>query len=126
MPLFDLFWTMLMLFLFIAWIAVLITVVGDVLGRKDIGGGLKAMWILIMTIVPWIGVLAYLFTAGNDMATRRMEAAKAEEEAMAEYIRQAAGTQASPADELRKLHELKTSGLLTDEEFAAQKASLLA
>lgn len=125
MPLFDLFWTMLVLFLFIAWITVVISVLGDVLRRDDIGGGLKAMWIFILIAVPWFGVLGYLFTAGDGMASRRAEAAKAQEEAMQAYIRQAAGSDTSTADELRKLSELKESGLLTDEEFSAQKAKLL-
>lgn len=126
MPLFDLFWTMLLLFLFIAWVTVVISVLGDVLRRDDIGGGLKAMWIFILIAVPWFGVLGYLFTAGDGIAKRRLEAARAREDAMQAYIRQASGSHTSTADELRKLSELKESGLLTDEEFSTQKAKLLA
>lgn len=125
MPLFDLFWSMLVLFLFIAWVSVVILVLGDVLKRDDIGGGLKAMWIFILIVVPWFGLLGYLFTAGEGIAERKSEAAKEQERALQAYIREAASSHPSTADELRKLSELNESGLLTDEEFSRQKARLL-
>lgn len=128
MPLFDLFWAMLWLFLFIAWIAALISVLGDVFRRTDMGGGLKAMWVALLILLPWVGVLAYFITAGDGIARRRAEDARAQEEAIDEYIRQAAGagSASSAADELQKLAELRDAGVLTDEEFAAQKSRLLA
>jgi hypothetical protein len=42
-----------------------------------------------------------------------------------EQTREAASSNAGPADELRKLAEIRDQGILTDEEFAAQKAKLL-
>ena len=127
MPLFDLFWAMLWFFLFVAWISALISVLGDVFRRDDMGGGLKAMWVLLLIVLPWVGVLAYLITAGEGFAKRRAAAARAEAEARQAYIRRAAGgAETSPAAELEKLSALKASGVLTDEEFAAQKAKLLA
>ena len=127
MPLFDIFWAMLWLFLFITWIAALISVLGDVFRRRDMGGGLKALWVALLILLPWVGVLAYFITAGDGIARRRAEEARDEQDAIEAYIRDAAGGDAvSPADELRKLAELRDQGVLTEDEFAAQKARLLA
>jgi hypothetical protein len=48
------------------------------------------------------------------------------EKAQKEYIQSVAGSSASSADELAKLGDLKAKGVLSDEEFAAQKAKILA
>lgn len=126
MPLFDLFWAMLWFFLYVAWLSVLITVLGDVFRRDDMSGGLKALWVLLLIILPFAGVFGYLITAGDGFVKRRSEAARAQARARQEYIRRAAGGgEASAAAELEKLSELKASGVLTDAEFAAQKAKLL-
>ena len=125
MPLFDLFWTMLMLFLWIAWIWVVIAVVMDIFRNHETNGLTKAFWVLFVIILPWLGVLVYLIANGDSMAERGMAVTQRNEEATQAYIRYAAGT-SSPADELQKLAQLRDSGVITDEEFASQKASLLA
>jgi hypothetical protein len=124
MPLFDLFWSMLWFFLFIAWIWVLISVIGDIFRSRDIGGAAKAFWVIFVMVIPWLGVLAYLVARGDSMADRAIAAAQANEEAARAYIQEAAGS--STADELKKLADLKGSGVLSDAEFEAQKARLLA
>ncbi|MBY5162510.1 SHOCT domain-containing protein [Salsipaludibacter albus] len=129
MPLLDLFWTMLMVFLFVAWIWVLISVVSDLFRDHETGGWAKAFWVLFILVIPWLGVLIYLIAKGDGMAERRVQDAKAADEAARAYIRDAAGgggTQHSVADELAKLAELRDSGTITDQEFQAQKSSLLA
>jgi HAMP domain-containing protein len=124
MPLFDLFWTMLMLFLWLAWIWVVIAVVMDIFRSDDLGGAAKALWTLFVIILPWLGVLAYLIARGQGMATRSMARAAEQEQAAQTYIREVAST--SVADELAKLSELKSSGVINEQEFNAQKARLLA
>ncbi len=125
MPLLDVFWTMLWLFLFIAWIWLLITIFADIF-RSDISGWAKAAWILFVIILPFLGVLVYLIANGGAMRDRAIEAQAAKEAAQAAYIQEAAGTSGdSTADELQKLAALHSEGALTDEEFAAQKAKLL-
>jgi len=124
MPLFDLFWSMLWFFLFIAWIWVLISVIGDIFRSRDISGASKAFWVIFVMIIPWLGVLVYLVARGDSMADRAMAAAAAHEEAARAYIQDAAGS--SAADELKKLADLKGSGVINDAEFEAQKAKLLA
>jgi len=125
MPLFDLFWAMLMLFLWVAWFSVVISVALDIFRSDDMGGGAKALWTLGVIILPWLGVLGYLIIRGEGMAMRAAERAAAQEQHARQYIREAAA-QPSTADELAKLAGLRDSGVLTDAEFAAQKAKVLA
>ena len=52
MPLFDIFWTMLYLFFFVAWIWVLFSVVTDVFRNERLGGWGKALWMLFVVFLP--------------------------------------------------------------------------
>jgi hypothetical protein len=124
MPLFDLFWAMLWFFLFVVWIWLLIAIFADIF-RSDISGWGKAGWTIFVIVVPLLGVLIYLIANGDKMQERSMEQAAAKQQAQNAYIRDAAGT-ATAADQLKTLSELHDSGKLTDNEFATQKAKLLA
>lgn len=121
----DFFWLMLWFFLWIIWIWMLIRVFGDIF-RSDMSGGAKAAWTLFVLVLPFLGVLIYLVTQGDDMRRRDKEIATALDEAQREYIRSAAATAGGTADELEKLAGLKDKGVITEEEFQTQKAKLLA
>lgn len=125
MPLLDLFFAMFWFFIYIAWIWTVVSVIGDIFRSDDLGGGGKALWVAFVIIVPWIGVVSYLIARGSGMAERNYDRAVAREEAARSYIKQAAGA-SSAADEIKKLADLKAAGALTDDEFATQKAKLLA
>ena len=124
MPLFDVFVAMLGLFLFIAWFWVVISVIADIFRAEDLSGGAKALWVIFVILIPWLGVLAYLLARGPGMAERGYQQAAAREQAARAYIQEAAGG-TSTADEIKKLADLKTSGVISDAEFEAQKAKLL-
>ena len=120
---FDIFWSIFWLFLMLAWIWVVISVLADVFRSRDIGGVVKALWVLFIILIPWLGVLAYIIVRGDQMHENQIESAKQFQDAQREYIRRLAGT--SPAAELEKLAALKAQGVLTEEEFATQKARIL-
>ena len=120
-PLLNLFWTMLMIFLFVFWIFILIQIVVDIFRSHDMGGWAKALWLIF--ILPFLGVLVYLIARGGKMQQHQVEAAKEQQQAFNSYVQQAAGT--STADQLATLAKLKDDGTLTDAEFEAQKAKLL-
>ncbi len=127
MPILDFFWTMLIFFLWIIWIWLLITVFIDVFRDKSHSGWSKALWVVFLLFIPLLGVLVYLIVRGDDMHERSIEHAAAVQKRQAEYIREVSvGGGSSSADELTKLAELHKNGVLTDDEFAAQKAKLLA
>jgi hypothetical protein len=116
---------MLFFFLFFAWIWMLISVFGDVLRSRDLSGAAKAFWAIFILVIPWLGVISYLIVRGDSMSDRVMATHQEREAAAQDYIRQAAGTP-SAADELAKLAELRSSGVLSDAEFQAQKEKILA
>ena len=123
-PILGLFWTMLIFFIWVAWIMLLFHVLVDVF-RSDMKGFSKALWAIFVIIIPWLGVLVYLIANGDDMSRRNIEAGQNQQAEMDSYIRNVAGS-GGTADEIAKLAELREQGVLSDEEFAQQKSKLLA
>ncbi len=122
-PLLNAFWTMFEFFIWILWFFLLFRVLIDIFRSSDLGGGGKAGWVIFVIILPFLGVFVYLIARGGKMHERDVKAAEQSDQAMRSYIQDAAGS--GPSDELAKLAALRDQGVLTDEEFAAQKAKLL-
>jgi len=126
-PVLDAFLTMLYFFLFIIWIWLLIMVFMDIFRSHDMGGLAKALWVIFIIILPFLGVFVYLIARGGSMHDRAAAQAAQQQKAFDQYVKQAAGTPGeTSADQLHKLADLKTQGVLTDAEFEAQKAKILA
>jgi hypothetical protein len=121
----DFFWFMLWFFLWVIWIWLLIRIFADIF-RSESSGWAKAGWVLFVVVLPFLGVLVYLIAQGGDMAQREVKSARAMQKAQADYIRDVAGGGGGVATELEKLASLRDSGVITAEEFEAQKAKLLA
>ena len=125
-PILGIFWTMLWLFLWIAWIIILFRVIADLFRNKHMGGLAKALWIIFLIVVPFLGVFIYVIVHGRSMHERDIEQAQAQQAAFAAYVKDAAGTGGGgAADELAKLADLKERGVITDAEFEQQKSKLL-
>jgi hypothetical protein len=127
-PLLGFFWSMLIIFLWVAWIFILIRVFADIFRNHEMSGWGKALWTIFVIILPLIGTLIYLIVHGSGMAQRDLGQAQQQKAAFDDYVRQTAGSAAgaSSADELAKLATLHQQGVITDAEFSAQKAKLLA
>lgn len=125
-PLLDAFLTMLWFFLWILWIFLLIRIFMDIFRSEDMGGWAKAGWSIFVIILPFLGVLVYLIARGSSMARRDQQQAVAADQAARSYIQSAAGTSTSTAEEINKLAALRDQGVLTEQEFQAQKAKVLA
>ena len=123
-PLLGLFWTILIVFLWVAWLMLVFSVIVDIF-RSEMSGVAKGLWSLFVVVLPWLGVLIYLIANGSKMSARQVAAANASEAEVQSYIRGLAGG-VSTADEIAKLADLHANGTLTDAEFAQQKAKLLA
>jgi ABC-type multidrug transport system fused ATPase/permease subunit len=125
-PLLDIFWTMFEIVIFILWIWLLIAVFGDIFRSHDMGGVAKALWVIFVIIIPYLGVLIYLIARGGSMHERAIAQAQQQQRAFDAYVKQTAGTSGSGnVDQLAKLADLKAQGVITDEEFQTQKAKLL-
>jgi len=123
-PFMDVLWSMVIFFLFVIWIWILITVFADIFRRRDIGGGMKAVWIIFVIILPYLGVFIYLIAEGHKMAERnaqQMQSARAQQD---EYIKSVAGS--SAADQIAQAKTLLDSGAITQAEFDALKQKALA
>ena len=107
------------IFMFVLWIWLLISVFSDLFRRDDISGGAKVIWVIFLIILPYLGVFAYLLTQGGGMAERNQaQATKAREE-----MRNIVGF--SAADEIRKLDERKAKGSITDAEYQKLRTRLI-
>ena len=125
-PLLGLFWTLAFWFLWFAWIVLLFRVIADIFRSHDMGGGGKALWSIFVILVPWLGVLVYLIARGKSMSERDRQQAQARQDEFQAYVKDVAATSTGSADELTKLASLRDQGVLTDAEFAQQKAKILA
>ena len=124
-PFLDVLWTMFIFFLFIIWIWILITVFADIFRRKDIGGGMKAIWIIFVIVLPYLGVLVYLIANHDGMADRNIAQIQKQQQATDAYIQSVAGSGGAAA-EIEKAKGLLDSGAITQAEFDAIKQKALA
>jgi hypothetical protein len=122
-PFMDLLWTMLIFFFWVIWIWIVITVLIDIFRRHDLGGFSKALWVIFVVILPWLGVLIYLIVEHDGMRDRGIKQAQAQQQEFDQYVRDAAGGSAA---EIAKAKELLDSGAITQAEFDALKAKALA
>jgi hypothetical protein len=126
MSLWDIFATIFWFMIWFMWIWLLITIFADLFRDHELSGWGKALWTVLLIVLPWIGVLVYLIARGRSMNERALAQAQQREEAFGQYVRQtaAAGT-TSTADELAKLADLRDRGTISDEEFQHAKAKVL-
>src|SRR5215510_5179472 len=106
----QVFWSMMWFFIFFIWIWLLITVFADIFRSHDLSGFAKFLWVFFIIFLPFLGVFVYFIARGHKMSEHALEAAQAQDAAARAYIRSAAGTEASPADELTRLADLKAKG----------------
>ena len=123
-PLLGAFWTIVMIFLWVIWFWILITVFIDIFRSRDLSGWAKTLWFVFVLFFPLIGVLVYLIVRGGSMHERAVRQAQVQEEQFRGYVQEAAGSQ-STADQLAKLADLRDRGVITAEEFDREKAKIL-
>jgi hypothetical protein len=116
---------MLVLFIWIAWFWLFISVVVDIFRSRDLSGWGKAAWALFAVIVPLLGVFVYLIARGSSMQDRSIQEMQERETASRRYIESVVGG-GGTADELEKLQQLRQNGTIDDAEFQQLKAKVLA
>ena len=116
--------TVLEIFLLVAWFWILVTVIGDLFRDHEMSGWGKAVWVLFLIVLPFLGTLIYLIARGEGMRERTIKEQAEARRHFESYVRETAGS--SAVDELHKLSELKQRGDLSDAEFEQAKAKLLA
>ena len=124
-PFLDVLWTMFIFFLWIIWFWLLFTVFVDVFRRHDIGGGKKALWLIFVIILPFLGVFIYIIVENDGMTQRNLDRAKAQQSQFDSYVRETAGSGGS-ATEIANAKKLLDQGTITQAEFDAIKQKALA
>ena len=117
--------TVLEIFLFIAWLWILFTIIGDLFRDHQLSGWAKAAWVFVLIVLPFLGTLIYLIARGQGMQQRAVREQAEMRKHMDDYIRETAGS-GSSVDELQRLADLKDRGAISDAEYERAKAKLLA
>ena len=68
----DFLWTTLVFFFWFMLIWMFIMVFTDIFRRKDLSGGAKAGWVLLIFILPFFGILIYLIARPSIVDAREM------------------------------------------------------
>ena len=114
----DIFWSAIWFFFLFMFLIIFINIFVDIFRRNDLSGGMKAIWIIALVFLPFLGALIYIVTRPKVTAQDVQMIAQAE-------AAQKAAAGVSKADELTKLQQLKDSGAITDAEFQSLKSSLM-
>src|SRR5215216_390764 len=123
-PFLDLFWTMLIFFVWVAWFMLLFRVIGDIFRRRDIGGGTKTLWLIFVIILPFLGVFVYLIAQGRGIAERDTKQVQASQQEFDTYVQSVAAS-GGPAAEIERAKGLLDNGTITQAEFDSIKAKAL-
>jgi Phospholipase_D-nuclease N-terminal len=107
------------IFMFVVWFWLLIIVFSDLFRRRDLSGLAKVLWVILLIVLPYIGIFAYLLTQGWGMAERN----EAQAEQARDKLRQVVGF--SAADEIEKLNRLKAAGTISDQEYGRLRTRLV-
>ncbi len=125
-PFLNVFWTMILFFFWVAWIWVLIMIVSDVFRRHDASGFIKALWMIFLIFLPFLGVLVYMIVNSKGMAERNIKQVQANQ-AQFDALRQVGrGLRRRPPARSRRPRALLDSGAITQAEFDSLKAKALA
>ena len=117
-------WTLLVIFAWVIWFWLLITVFADLFRRHDTSGWSKALWIIFVIIFPFLGVLIYLIAESKGMAERNQKQAEAAQADFDSYVKNVAA-QSDPTEQIAKGKQLLDSGAITQAEFDALKSKAL-
>ena len=124
-PFLDVFWTMLVFFVWVAWFLLLFRVIGDIFRRHDASGFAKVLWLIFVIVLPFLGVFIYLIANNKGMTERSIARAQAQQQQFDQYVQSAAGSGGAAA-EIDRAKQLLDSGTITQAEFDAIKQKALA
>lgn len=118
----DVLWTTFVIFVWAMFLVILINVLIDLFRSRDLNGWMKAIWVLVLVVLPLLGVLIYLIARGGGMQERAAEARDRD----VEQLKQMVGSPASPTGQITEAKKLLDSGAIDQAEYEALKAKALA
>jgi len=124
-PVLGAFWTLLLVFVWVAWLVLVCRIFVDIFRDKESSGWAKAGWLALVLILPFAGVLAYLIVNGQDMSSREIRGAEENREMLNAYIRNVASGPSSGVSDLSTLAELRAGGKISEDEYQRAKDKIL-
>ena len=124
-PFLDFLWSMLLVFLWIAWFFILFRVIIDIFRRHELSGFGKVAWLIFVILLPFLGVFVYIVVEGRHMGERDMRQAQESQQQFDTYVKSVAGSGGAAA-EIERAKSLLDSGAITQDEFDAIKKKALA
>ncbi|MGH3507619.1 MAG: SHOCT domain-containing protein [Nocardioidaceae bacterium] len=125
MSFWDIVWFICISFAFVAYLMVMFTILTDLFRDTETSGFAKAVWVVALIFLPLLTSLVYLVSRGRGMAERASRNAQQMREQQDAYIKEVAGTTATPAEQIAKAREMLDSGVITQEEYDRLKAKAL-
>jgi hypothetical protein len=124
-PFMDVLWSMVIFFCWIVWIWMMIAILTDVFRRHDIGGGQKALWVIFLIVLPFLGVLIYLIAQHDGMMERNVKQVEQQQQMLDQHIRTVASSD-DPALKIANAKKLLDDGAIDQAEFDTLKQKALA
>ena len=121
----DFFWDALVIFAWVIWFWLLITVFADLFRRHDLSGWTKAAWVIFVIVLPYLGVLVYLIAEHKGMAERNTQSTQAAQQQFDQHV-QSVAAQSDPSEQIAKAKTLLDDGAITQAEFDRIKQKALA
>jgi len=87
MSFWDIIWFIFVAYVFFGYLMVLFSVIADIFRNRETSGFLKAVWILLLIVLPILTVLVYLIANGSSMNERAARQADAMQLGLVKAVR---------------------------------------
>ncbi|WP_280419672.1 SHOCT domain-containing protein [Nocardia carnea] len=124
MSFWEALWLVVVSFAFIAYLLLLFYIIGDLFRDRETSGWVKAIWVVLLIVLPLLTSLVYLIVRGKGMTQRSITEAQQVQAAEKEFIQRTAGT--NPAAQIAEAKRLLAEGTITEGEFERLKAKAMA
>ena len=116
-------WSLIVIFFMVIFFMLLFQIIGDLIRRHDTSGWNKALWVIFLVLLPFIGIFTYYIVNGSGMAERTIASAQRNQAQFDDYVRDVSS--GGSAAEIAKAKELLDSGAISQAEFDKLKAKAL-
>ena len=122
----DVLWGLLLVYLMVMYFVLVFAVLFDLFRDDEVSGVRKAIWTVALLLLPFVALIVYLILRGSGMGKRSAARAQHEKAETDEYMRVLTSASGGLASELEKAKTMHDAGKITDGEYEALKAKLLA
>jgi ABC-type multidrug transport system fused ATPase/permease subunit len=118
----DIFSGLFGVFVFIAYLGVLFTIIADLFRDTELNGWAKAVWLIFLVLVPFLTGLVYVIARGSKLAARQRE----RRGIATEYVDDGGDVSGyNPDDEMEKAKGLLRDGTISQAEYDRIQAASL-